>query len=130
MLSEEYVWRVEHAREQRRLERLGRKRDANTVLGSRGARRRRLRFKLRWWGLSATTNTLRVVLQKDDVITYAAGRRGAFVACVAGRVRLGERSEPEDRWRHLDSGDRLCPRARRRVIIHALALSTVEFGDA
>ena len=129
MLGEEYLWRVEHAREQRRLEQLGARRDAKSVFRGRGATRRRLRFKLRWWGLSATTNTLRVVLQKDDIITYAAGRRGAFVVCLAGRVHLGERSEPEEQWRYLDSGDRLRSRTRRRVIIRALALSTVEFGE-
>lgn len=121
MMSEEYLWELEHRWEARRLNNLS---PATAREG-----RRRLRFKLRWWGLSGSSSSLRVVLQPQEIITYSAGRRGAFIECLAGLVSVAEGKEPYEGWSNLRLGERLVPRRRRRVVVRALTLSTIELGE-
>jgi hypothetical protein len=128
MLNEEYLWRRERAREQRRLERLlswvrpEREPPPFERLDESGPCRLRRRR------ISSTGESVRIVLKADGALSFTTGRRGALVSCRAGHVEVRRGNDPRGRWHTLKQGAHLTLAARRRVMIRAVSLSTVEFG--
>ena len=127
MLSEEYLWRVERSLEKQRLDRVS-PQVPWTVETSSSVRRHRLpRRSLRRMGISGSSSVIRVVLQQDEIISYAGGGSRAMVACLAGNVEVAQPGKANGSWKALVPGDQVPRWKRKPLVVRALALSTVEF---